>query len=130
MRWEPPLARFVAGHVAGTTTPPAKATDAAKVRRALVADLRKGLVWDKKFKKGGAKNVKAQYANCSAELFGALFPRSAGKKASISLEDLQIDHLGRALRYGGSLDYVPGSLTAKFDEASGTISISGKYGMN
>lgn len=52
----------------GTPPPPAlKANDTEKVRRALVADLRKGLVFDKKFKKGANKMLSAQYANCSAE---------------------------------------------------------------
>jgi hypothetical protein len=52
----------------GTPPPPAlKANDADKVRRALVADLRKGLVFDKKFKKGANKMLSAHYANCSAE---------------------------------------------------------------
>ena len=46
-----------------------KAGSADKVRRALVADLRKGLVFDKKFKfkKGVNKMLSARYANCSAE---------------------------------------------------------------
>ena len=52
----------------GTPPPPTlKTTDADKVRRALVADLRKGLVFDKKFKKGANKMLSARYANCSAE---------------------------------------------------------------
>lgn len=51
------------------TPPPAalKSGDADTVRRALVADLRKGLVFDKKFKKGANKMLSAHYANCSAE---------------------------------------------------------------
>lgn len=122
---------LVAGHVVESApTTPLKATDATKVRRALVADLRKGLEWDKKFKRGGAKMMKAEYANCSVELFEALFPHSAGKtKVALSLEHLQIESLGRPLRYGGTLEHVPGSLVAKLDEANGTISVTGKYEM-
>ena len=119
-------------------TPTARltASDAGKVRRALVADLRKGLVFDKKFKKNKwspgsvKKRLSARYSNCTAEVFQALFPHSAGKKkCALQLEHLQIDRLGKSLRYGSCVEHVPGSLSAQFDEAAGTISISGKYTM-
>ena len=76
------------------------------------------------------KVLKAAYGNCTPELFAALFPKSAGKKkAPITLVDLEIDRLGKALRYGGSLEHVPGSLSAQFDEATRTVSVTGKYTM-
>ena len=43
--------------------PKLPAHGADRVRRALVADLRAGLVFDKKLKKGGNKMFKAHYAN-------------------------------------------------------------------
>ena len=39
---------------------------------------------------------------------------------------LEVDRIGKNLRYGSSVDLVPGSLSAKID-ADGTISMSGKY---
>ena len=63
-------------------------------------------------------------------VFQSLFPHSAGKKkCSLDLEHLQIDRLGKPLRYGGSLEHIPGSLSAQFDDAAGTIKVSGKYTM-
>lgn len=63
-------------------------------------------------------------------VFRSLFPHSAGKKkVSLELGHLQIDHLGKPLRYGGSLEHIPGSLSAQFDDAAGTIKVSGKYTM-
>lgn len=124
--------QLAAKNDAGSPSPPAlQPKDALKVRRALVADLRRGLVWDKKFKRGGAKILKAQYAGCSKQLFTELFPHSAGKeKVALDLErDLQVGHLGRMLRYGGSLELQPGSLSAKFDAAVNTVTVSGKYTM-
>ena len=110
--------------------PKLPAHGADRVRRALVADLRAGLVFDKKLKKGGNKMFKAHYANCSTELFAALFPH-AGSKRKCAVEivrDLHIDRLGKGLRYGGSLEHVAGSLSAQIDDA-GTISVGGKYTM-
>ena len=102
----------------------------SRVRRALVADLRKCLVFDKKLKKHGAcKMLKAKYSNCNPALFQALFPHASGKaKCSVSLENLGVDRIGKNLRYGSSVDLVPGSLSAKID-ADGTISMSGKYSL-
>jgi hypothetical protein len=102
----------------------------AKVRRALVADLRKCLVFDKKLKKQGArKMLKAKYSNCTPALFQALFTHAAGKtKCSVSLQNLGVDRIGKNLRYGSSVDLVPSSLSAKID-ADGTISMSGKYSL-
>ena len=104
---------------------------ADKVRRALVADLRKGVVFDKKLKKKGAnKMLRARFYNCAAELFGALFPHAAGKrKCKVDLtRDLKVGGIGKTLRYGGSLEHVRGSLSAAID-GSGTISVTGKYTM-
>eukprot|EP00316_Scyphosphaera_apsteinii_P009214 CAMPEP_0119303550 /NCGR_PEP_ID=MMETSP1333-20130426/4971_1 /TAXON_ID=418940 /ORGANISM="Scyphosphaera apsteinii, Strain RCC1455" /LENGTH=238 /DNA_ID=CAMNT_0007306259 /DNA_START=35 /DNA_END=751 /DNA_ORIENTATION=+ len=106
-----------------------KASDAGKVRRALVADLRKGLVFDKKLKRGAKKMLKASYGSCSADLFKELFPHANGKKkVAVELAHLQIDSLGRPMRYNGSLELIPGSLSAQIDDV-GTISVSGKYRM-
>lgn len=118
------------GDGGATPQPTLKAQDAEKVRRALVSDLRKGLTWDKKFKRGANKMLKAAHGNCTPELFAKLFPHSAGKKkVAVGLEHLQVESLGRTLRYGGSLECVPGTLSANFDDAAGTISVTGKYTM-
>ena len=104
------------------------AGSAATVRRALVADLRKGLVWDKKLKKGANKMLKAAYANCDPALFQELFPHANGKaKCDVTCEHLQVDKIARGLRYGSSVALVPGSMKAKFE--NGTISISAKYSL-
>ena len=101
----------------------------AKVRRALVADLRKCLKFDKKLRNGGNKMLKAQYANCTPELFTNLFPHAGTrKKCNVTTEQLQVDKIAKDLRYGSRVCLVPGSLSAKIDE-NGTISMSGKYGM-
>lgn len=155
--------------------PALNATDTAcsKVRKALVADLRKGLVFDKKFKKNKwsetttNKMLKASCAplpvathpvsggvrqsvtnptplhaspwltphhapladnNCTHELFSQLFPHAAGKKrCALELVHLQIDRLGKDLRYGQSVELIPGTLSASFD--GGAIKVAGKYTM-
>jgi len=105
------------------------ANDAGKVRKALVADLRKCLVFDKKLKKGSNKMMKAQYSNCSLELFATLFPHANGKKkCAVEPVQLQIDAIAKNLRYGGQMGLVAGSLNAKID-AEGNISLCGKYGL-
>ena len=107
----------------------AATTDANKVRRALVADLRKGLVWDKKMKKTHEtvkKRLKASYANCGPAVFGDLFPAAGAKAtAKISVADLQVDAIAKSMRYGGRLVAVDGSLTAKVD--AGTVTVTGMY---
>jgi hypothetical protein len=121
---------------AGAAPGPALAADAGgknvgKVRRALVADLRKCLVFDKKLKRPGAcKMLKASYANCTPEIFAELFPQAGGKKkvTDVTPAQLQVDRIGKNLRYGSSVDLVPGSLSAKIDD-DGTISMSGKYSL-
>lgn len=106
------------------------ASDSGKVRRALVADLRKAIVYDKKLKKGGNKMLRASYGSCGVEVWDALFPHAAGKKrASLELSHLEVDRLGKNLRYGESLEVVPGSLVATHDAQANTISVSGKYSM-
>ena len=100
-----------------------------KVRKALIADLRKCLVFDKKLKKPGAcKMLKAKYSNCTPELFQAIFPHAAGKKkCAVTLQQLGVDRIGKNLRYGSTIDAVPGSLSSKYED--GVISMSGKYSL-
>lgn len=116
------------------------ASEVGKVRRALVADLRKCLVFDKKLKRQGAcKVMKAAYANCSIECFAALFPHAAAaagrggakqqRKCALEVAHLEVDRLAKDLRYGSRVACVEGSLSAKIDEA-GTITVSGKYALS
>lgn len=106
------------------------APEAAKVRRALVADLRKCLVFDKKLKKDGAcKMLKATYAGCTPACFAALFPHANGKaQCALDVAHLEVDRLAKDLRYGSRVRCVEGSLKAKIDGA-GTIAVSGKYAL-
>mmetsp|Transcript_26341 Transcript_26341/g.76802 ORF Transcript_26341/g.76802 Transcript_26341/m.76802 type:complete len:366 (-) Transcript_26341:256-1353(-) len=119
------------GMAAGPTLKANGSGNADQVRRALVADLRRSISYDKKLKRPGArKMLKASYANCSPELFSELFPHAAGKKkCAVTLGQLEISSLSKSMRYGGSLDLVPGTLSAKIDE-NGTISMSGKYSID
>mmetsp|Transcript_34516 Transcript_34516/g.44501 ORF Transcript_34516/g.44501 Transcript_34516/m.44501 type:complete len:255 (+) Transcript_34516:156-920(+) len=113
----------------GMTAQNMKISDVNKIRKALVADLRKCLVFDKKFKhdKIKSKQMKGSYSNCNLEIFAALFPRSAGKKkVSVTLADLEVPRLGKDLRYGSRLDHIEGSISAQIND-QGCITISGKY---
>ena len=73
------------------------AKDVGKVRKALVADLRKCLVFDKKMKKGANKLMRAKYNNCSVELFAVLFPHANGKK-KCAVEQLQVSPIDPQIR--------------------------------
>ena len=113
------------------------AAEAGKVRRALVADLRKCLVFDKKLKRPGAcKVMKVAFANCSEECFAALFPHAAAgkggkqqRRCALEVAHLKVGRLSKGLRYGSRVACVEGSLSAKIDEA-GTITVSGKYSLS
>merc|ERR1712166_194286 len=86
-------------------------------------------LFDKKLKKGSNKMMKAQYSNCSLELFATLFPHANGKKkCAVEPVQLQVDAFAKNLRYGGQMGLVAGSLNAKID-AEGCISLCGKYGL-
>jgi len=104
--------------------------NADKVRKALVADLRKCLNWDKKMKRTDGtvkKRLSAKYEHCGPAVFDAIFPHAAGKKsAKLAVAQLGVDAIAKSMRYGGRLVAVDGSLSAKRDDA-GTISVSGMY---
>ncbi len=116
------------GSLVGSAT--SGANEAGRVRRALVADLRKCLVFDKKLKKpGSCKIMKAQYANCTPECFSALFPHAGpSKKVALTVAHLEVDRLAKELRYGSRVSCVEGSLSAKYGD-DGTITVSGKYSL-
>jgi len=102
------------------------------VRKALVADLRKGLNWDKKFKKTHntvKKRLRAVYQNVGPDVFLTLFPHASRSKgamvAKLTVAQLGVDHIEKGMRYGGRLTAVEGTLSAKCE--SGEITVSRMY---